>query len=36
LSLLRSDLLMSGSPFFMLEVVNSPIELPKCVDTQIK
>jgi hypothetical protein len=30
---LRSDPLMLGSPFFMVEVVDSPAELPKCIHT---
>jgi hypothetical protein len=36
LFLLRSDPLVSESPFFMVEVDDSPAESPKCVHTQIK
>jgi hypothetical protein len=36
LFLLSSDPLVSGSPFFMVEVVDFTAESPKCVGTQIE
>jgi hypothetical protein len=36
LSLLRSDPLVPGPPIFMLEIVDSPVDLLKCVGTRIE